>query len=167
MAGDIRQEITQVLGTCIVGTFKDMFGQEIRLLTPQGPVDYDRAKFVCTGLGLGQRRVYTNFTFGFEHHFLELATAGLFSKKSAVNIYELEDIACEITNIIGGKVRAHLNTHGYDVEMDSPFVDRDEAPPAQDTASTYLAFLYLEGASKDCTGIVVNFTVAQSGNEML
>lgn len=153
-------EITRIVEDTMTQTFKHMFGQDVRVSTSVRGESEDESKFICTSISLSHGDLLTDFAFNFDPLLLSQAAAGVYSATEIGQPFILEDLGCEITNIVCSKVKAYLNAQGHELEMEIPYVDRTAySPDKPGVDATHLNFMYNGTGSVNKIGISVCFMV--------
>ena len=157
---DIKKDISNIIENTIVETFHEMFGQDVEMQNIGRSSSPGQEQFVCTGVSLGQRGLKTDFTFNFDQNLLLLASSTIFPKDIPDAVSVMEDLACEITNIVCSKVKAYLNAKGYDIEMDIPFIEKGKSKAdLGGNVTTHLYFSYNGEDVQSRVGVTVDFMV--------
>lgn len=100
------------------------------------------------------------FCFKFDTALLLKAAEVIFSPEYIKSNTVIEDVACEIANIVGGKVKVYLKDQGYYTDMGFPFLAAsEEAASLADRESVPMHFFYTDKGDKPGVGVAVDFIV--------
>lgn len=142
----------------VVETLNSMFGQSVLPAPPQPAVIPDNVVISCVKLNHGVTDV--DFCFRFDMQLLLQAASIIFTPEYIKSNPVLEDLACEIANIVCQKVKAYLNDVGYFTDMGFPFVPKDNQVMLLEQADlVHMHFFYQDKSARQSIGVAVNFTV--------
>jgi CheY-specific phosphatase CheX len=156
-----RNELAEVVSQAVVETFTRMFGQDLAQGKGAAPAMEQSHDVVLTYVKLSHNNEDFAFCFKFDTQLLLRAAEKIFSSDYIKNNPVIPDIACEIANIVGGKVKVYLKNEGYFTDMGFPFLaTSEEAAALIDRRSVPMHFFYTEGKSKPGVGVAVDFIVS-------
>src|SRR4051812_18576312 len=98
-----------------------MFGQSLSQATAKFPPPPPNS-VIMTYVKLAHNQEDMAFVFKFDAALLLKAAEVIFSAEYIKSNPVVEDVACEIANIVGGKVKAYLKQEGYYTDMGFPFL---------------------------------------------
>jgi CheY-specific phosphatase CheX len=153
-------ELAEVVSNAVVETFTRMFGQNLSAEALQIPADATPDNIVMTFVKLSHNNEDVAFCFKFDTQLLLRAAEAIFTPEYIKTNAVLEDIACEIANIVGGKVKVYLKSEGYFTDMGFPFLASTEE--AQKLAGLHMVpmhFFYTEKGETPGVGVAVDFIV--------
>jgi hypothetical protein len=152
-------ELSEVVSKAVVETFTNMFGQNLAQAPTKIPPPPPNA-VVMTYVKLSHNNEDMAFVFKFDAALLLKAAEVIFSAEYIKSNPVVEDIACEIANIVGGKVKSYLKEEGYYTDMGFPFLaTSEEAQPLADRKSVPMHFFYTDTGPQKGVGVAVDFIV--------
>jgi hypothetical protein len=101
-----------------------------------------------------------DFYFRFDLQLLSMVAAAVFAPEYLKRNPVVEDIGCEVANIVCHKVKAFLNEEGYVTEMGFPFVPGPEVTAAAGGNLIDMHFFYRDKDARQRVGVAVNSVVA-------
>ncbi|TAL34404.1 MAG: hypothetical protein EPN97_08480 [Alphaproteobacteria bacterium] len=150
-------EMADVVSAAVVETFTRMFGHE--LLSGQKDISAPD-NVVMTFVKLSHNNRDVAFCFRFDTQLLLLAAQAIFTPEYIKANPVLEDIACEIANIVGNKVKNYLKQEGYYTDMSFPFLSSaEEAEKLAGQKHMPIHFFYTNAGDKKGVGVAVDFIV--------
>jgi CheY-specific phosphatase CheX len=150
-------ELADVVSQAVVETFNRMFGQDLlagkkEVSTPDN--------VVMTFVKLSHNNRDVAFCFRFDTQLLLLAAQAIFTPEYIKTNPVVEDIACEIANIVGNKVKNYLKQEGYYTDMSFPFLaSAEEAEKLAGQKHLPIHFFYTDKGEKPGIGVAVDFIV--------
>lgn len=158
---DIAEQtgLAQVVSEAVVETFTNMFGQQLASSKPK-TASAGAGGVIMTYVKLSHNQEDVAFCFKFDTELLLRAAEAIFTPDYIKSNPVIEDIACEIANIVGGKVKVFLKQEGYYTDMGFPFLaTSEEAQPLIDRKSVPMHFFMTETGNKPGVGVAVDFIV--------
>lgn len=150
-------ELADVVSQAVVETFTRMFGQELLSDRKDIPAPDN---VVMTFVKLSHNNKDVAFCFRFDTQLLLLAAKTIFTPEYIKANPVLEDIACEIANIVGNKVKGFLKQEGYYTDMGFPFLaSAEEAEKLAGQKHMPIHFFYTSKGEKPGVGVAVDFIV--------
>ena len=151
--------LAEVVSRAVVETFTNMFGQTLSAgknsIQPAAP-----HSVVMTYVKLSHNQEDFAFCFKFDTALLLKAAESVFSVEYIQSNPVVEDVACEIANIVGGKVKVYLKDQGYYTDMGFPFLSTsDEAVALAEHESVPMHFFFTDAGAKPGVGVAVDFIV--------
>lgn len=159
---NMKGYVSDIVGKTVTGTFDTMFGREVTSSAsgegaPPGQNDPGQ-----NGAGISSHVRLTQgatLNVGFSFHFDESLLAAIAEETYPEQARKIpmklicEDMACAIANVVGSRVKAFLNGHGYDLSMNipSPGADNDAG---EDDERSYLSFTYSAKPEQDAAVLV-------------
>jgi CheY-specific phosphatase CheX len=157
-----RNELAEVVSEAVVETFTRMFGQDLAAGAARETAGMNLPnEVVLTYVKLSHNNEDFAFCFKFDTQLLLRAAEKIFSPEYIRDNSVIPDIACEIANIVGGKVKVFLKNEGYFTDMGFPFLaNSEEAAALIDRKSVPMHFFFTGGDRKPGVGVAVDFIVS-------
>jgi CheY-specific phosphatase CheX len=133
LSPELRMEIASVIGEVVSGVFQAMFHKTI-LMGHGGvgvTIQQDKTEkavndeHIVTMVNLAQGTLKAQMRAMFDYDLLYALISDIYSDDLLKERTTLEDSACEITNIVGSRIKALMNSHGFRLHMDFPCVERE------------------------------------------
>lgn len=160
--GHIRRDISAVASKAVTETINTLAGQDcvgknVALLPVPSPARSLSARMLLRDPALG-----LDFRFNFEIALLHFVAARIYPAELANDRAVFEDLAAEIANIVCGKVRASLINQGFDMQMEFPYIEQNDAVN-DDNFVVNLYFTCNQEIPALNGGLVVNFQLLEHG----
>lgn len=141
---DMKEYVSDIVGKAVTGTFDTMFGREIASgASGDGAPPAENGMNISSHVRLTQgAALNVGFSFHFDEGLLAAIAEETYPEQARKIPMKMicEDMACAIANVVGSRVKAFLNGHGYDLSMNipAPGADNDTGEGADE--SSYLSF---------------------------
>lgn len=152
---NMKEHVSDIVGKTVTGTFDTMFGREITNSTSgEGAPPARNGGDICSHVRLTQGAA---LNVGFSFHFDESLLAAIAEETYPEQARKIpmkmicEDMACAIANVVGSRVKAFLNGHGYDLSMNIPAAGADSNAAGE---LSYLSFTYSASPEQDAAVLV-------------
>lgn len=113
----LQQELKPFIAKGIENIFSEMF--KVKIVTQDQEVPDDSKDLVCIGR-LHQHNILIFLRFLFDQELLRPMLQQLYAPQFLKDPKIYEDAACEIVNILCSQIKAFLNGHGYNLQLDFP-----------------------------------------------
>jgi len=154
LSPELRLEIASVIGEAVSSVFRIMFNKTVMIShgdigtdeqkskRPQdeGPPEELKKEHITAMVNLAQGSMKAQMRTMFEYNLLYDLISDIYSRDLMNERQTLEDSACEITNIVGSRVKALMNSHGFHLDMDIPRIDRQDGKEIVDDKVINLHF---------------------------
>lgn len=154
---NMKGHVSDLVDKTVTGTFDTMFGREV-----MSNASGEGASAAGNGMGIASHVRLTQgaaLNVGFSFHFDEGLLAAIAEETYPEQARKIpmklicEDMACAIANVVGSRVKAFLNGHGYDLSMNIPAPGADNDAGAAEEQS-YLSFIYGAQSGQDAAVLV-------------
>ncbi len=139
LVSELKHEISAVITGSVSNIIDVMFDNNIQLVEDE----YKTAGKKTINVLVNSEQEYMNTTlrFAFEEELLEKLVTDIYGEiDEADKDKMLEDCACEIANVVGKRVKALLNSHGMDIKMGLPQIERSADNDINPSDVTHIHF---------------------------
>lgn len=132
-------EFTEALSASVMETIEAMFGQKLE--AADGQKKENSAIAVSIMLEQGKERAKLRLVF--DRHLLEDLGSKVYSDEELKDEGVIKDAASEVANVVCNKIKAFLNTRGFQLTMGFPEPDSPELPekPGETTINLHFSLV--------------------------
>lgn len=138
MAGELKDKVTEVIRNSVISTFHELF--QVHILSEKRTDHTPRTGELSCRVDLFQEDIEATLRFTFERELLYKLIEDMYPSDVLEDEKTFEDAACEIANIVCCRVKAFLNTQGYNMSMKIPYPEKAGEPQEQSKDAVHLGF---------------------------
>ena len=124
LVSELKHEISAVITGSVSNIIDVMFGNNIQLVKDTNKIV--GKKTINVLVNSEQEYMKTTLRFAFEEELIEKLVTDIYGDIDRNDRDQmLDDCACEIANVVGKRVKALMNSHGMDIVMGLPQIERN------------------------------------------